>query len=78
LSMEPVKYRIVDYRAMPSIKPDRRGLQDAMISYELEGGIRDNVTIPAEDATLELAKLAVEEHIRFKMQFIGATGEVAR
>jgi hypothetical protein len=78
MSQEALKYRVVDFRKMPSIKPDRRGLEDATISYELQDGTRDTVMIPAESATPEAVKQAIEDAIRFKLQFLAIEGEVPK
>ena len=78
ISESDVKYKIVDMRLMPSMQTDRRGKQDMMITYEMDGAIRDFVTVPSEDATPAAAKVAVENHIKEKLKFIGLEGAVTR
>lgn len=72
------KWRVTDFRTLPSIATDRRGLLDAMITYELTGVGIDTVTMPSEDATPDAVKAKVEEAVRKKLEFIGMSGEVAR
>ena len=73
MEQTPQQFKVLQIRDIPSLRRDRLGKWDKVVLYELPGGERYTVSVPAEDFTEQKLVEAVKADLKERARWQGKT-----
>ncbi len=70
------KVKVLDVRRLPSMQPGRLGKHDRLVTFQVEGGGGDTVTVPDEQFDDEHVQAAIADALKERGAWIGRELEV--